>query len=166
MSRLEVEYNVFTVVTADGEPGSIDRPYDNGLVAATDPDGGTVAVIVTGLVDGEVQIAADLFPAEPAALDLTAWQDAAEVTLSWPGGPVRLLGADVVPMPEVVLADHALPGEYLLRVAGRNRDDGEARTPDMPQEEYVVQMWPAHRAAAGTLKQTSAVGAMWRQGPP
>jgi hypothetical protein len=51
-------------------------------------------------------------------------------------------------------------------VAGRHRDDGEARLPDAPVEEYLLQLWPANRPALGSLKATSVLGALWREGPP
>jgi len=160
---IEVEYNVLTVGDATASPGSVERPYENGLVTAVSDGVGTVAMIVTGAQDDEVHVVAELWAAEPPAPALADWEDAAEVQISWPGGPIRLLGADVEPRPDVELADGVEPGHYLLRVAGRHRDEGEARLPDAPVEEYLLQIWPAAREAAGSLKAASALGAQWRE---
>ena len=165
-SLIEVEYNVFTLASTAGEPGSAERPYENGIVTAATTGDGTAAVIVTGLVDGDVHVVVERWTAEAPMPDLDDWQDTAEVEISWPGGPARILGADVVPLPELLLAQEVPPGRYLLRVAGRHRDDGEARLPGAPVEEYLLQLWPSNHAARGSLKATSRLGALWRQGPP
>ncbi|GAA2526609.1 hypothetical protein [Winogradskya humida] len=162
-ASIEVEYNVLTIGDATAEPGSVERPYENGLVTAVSEGDGTVAVIVTGARDDEVHVVAELWAAEPPAPAPADWQDAAEVEISWPGGPVRLLGADVDPRPDRELATGAEPGRYLLRVAGRHRDEGEARLPDAPVEDYLLQIWPAAREPAGLIKATSALGAQWRE---
>ncbi|WP_435586095.1 hypothetical protein [Micromonospora aurantiaca (nom. illeg.)] len=160
-AMLEVEYNVFTVVAAGAGPGSLDRPYGNGLVAATTGEDGTVAVIVTGLLDGDIHVVAEFWEVSPPPLELDVWQDAAQVDIDWPGGPVRILGADVLPFPELTLAADVPPGRYRLQVAGRNRDEGEARLPEAPVEEYLLQMWPAAGDEARVLKTTSGIAALW-----
>jgi hypothetical protein len=119
-------------------------------------------VILAGLLDGDIHVVAEFWAASPPALQLDAWQDAAQVDIAWPGGPVRILGADVLPFPELTLAADVPPGRYRLRIAGRNRDDGEARLPEAPVEEYLLQVWPAAGDDdARVLKSTSALAARW-----
>ncbi|BCL25171.1 hypothetical protein ACFFS2_39745 [Streptomyces aurantiacus] len=162
---LWVEYNRFTLVGPDAVTGTEELPYGNGLVAATaDPPGG--AVILTGLADGQVRVTARLLPSAPA-VPLDNWQDAAIVALRWPGGPMRLLGADVVPPSALAFAPDQPPGVYGLLVAGRHRDDGETRGTEDPVEEYLIRLWPSASAEpARLLKATSETGAYWRQVEP
>ncbi|WP_067825149.1 hypothetical protein [Actinomadura kijaniata] len=161
-----VEYNRFTVAAPGASPGCLDLPR-NGLVGApleARPfEAGTVAVIATGVAYDEVAVTAEVWTGEPPALDTTGWQDAAVITVDWPGGQVRLLGEDTVPPSELPLG--GLPaGRYRLLVAGRHRDEGEARSGAMPVEEYLIRLWPASSTGERVLKATSATGAMWRGG--
>ncbi|WP_367139809.1 MULTISPECIES: hypothetical protein [Streptomyces] len=166
---IDVEYNVFTIAGPDAQPGCMDRPYGNGLVAATargrPAEEHTVAVVVTGTLDGDVWVTAETWGQEPPPLALDAWQDAAQITIEWPGGSARVLGADVDPLPQLTFGHDLPPGRRRLLVAGRNRDEGEARHADAPVEEYLLQMWPAASDSPSDdviLKTTSATGAMWQ----
>lgn len=166
-----VEYNRFTLAAPGAQPGCVDLPQ-NGLVgvplAARPFEAGTVAVIATGVAYDDVAMAAETWTDEPPPLHTDDWQDAAVITIDWPGGQVQLLGEDTVPPSQLPLGEPGagLPaGRYRLLVAGRNRDDGEARRATMPVEEYLVRIWPASdtaRTAETVLKETSATGAMWR----
>jgi hypothetical protein len=59
------------------------------------------------------------------------------------------------------------PGDYRVRVSGKNRDDGDPRDDQDPVEEYLIQVWLApsnaawHQAANGsvTYKRTSDLAA-------
>ncbi|MBE8524855.1 hypothetical protein ILP97_46525 [Amycolatopsis sp. H6(2020)] len=166
-SLIEAEYNVFTIGGPDAFPGSQVRPYDNGLVSATPADPHTCAVIVTGIYDGDVHVTAETWRHRPPVPDLGQWQDVIEISVAWPGGRMQVIGADVDPPSRAVFGDAQPPGGYRMRVAGRNRDDGEARTADLPPEQYLVQVWPGPPAPDRVFKATSETAAYWAAaGPP
>ncbi len=51
---------------------------------------------------------------------------------------MQVIGADVDPPSRLVFGDAQPSGGYRMRVAGRSRDDGEARTADLPMEQYLI----------------------------
>jgi hypothetical protein len=164
--EVTVEYNRFTLAAPGAQPGCADLPR-NGLVGvpleARPYEAGTVAVIATGVAYQEVTVTAEIWTGEPPPPPLDAWQDAAAITIDWPGGAARLLGEDTVPPSRLPLTGTGLaPGPYRLLVAGRNRDDGEARDATLPVEEYLIRLWPTTETAETILKQTSTTGAIWR----
>jgi hypothetical protein len=55
------------------------------------------------------------------------------------------------------------PGDYRVRVYGRNRDDGDPREDGDPLEEYLIQVWPAPASEPAVHKATSEIGALWRK---
>jgi len=159
---LWIEYGRFTIAGPAAGPGTQELPYGNGLVAATtDPPGG--AVIVTGLADGQVKVTAELLSAEPQA-SVEEWEDAAVIGVRWPGGSIRVIGADVIPASELTFTQPLPQGPLCLLVAGRNRDAGEEREPHDPVEEYLILAWPSPAGEADrTLKAASRTGAYWRK---
>jgi hypothetical protein len=172
---LSIENGLFTVAVPGVMPLTTARPYHNGLVHAA-PEASRaeqefVAVLRSAMRDDDIWITVEVWDTTPPLLNLDEWQDAAEITIGWPGGQLRIVGTEDGPYPELPLDDDLPAGPYRLRVAGRNRDDGEARAPGLPVEEYLLQLWPAVRKdAAGSpeetgevlLKAASALGAHWR----
>jgi hypothetical protein len=53
------------------------------------------------------------------------------------------------------------PGDYRLRVHGRNRDDGDPRDDSDSVEEYLIQVWPGPIAEPVVHKATSQTAAYW-----
>lgn len=164
---LTVMYNHFTVAAPGAAHGCEDFP-PNGLVSAPlvrrPHEEGTAAVIITGVKEDDVHVTAEVWGQEPSLPSLDEWQDAAVITIDWPGGAPRLLGDGDYPPAELTFGAILDAGPYRLRVAGRNRDDGEARSAALPIEEYLIQMWPASRAETPqVLKATSSQGALWRE---
>ncbi|TDD78028.1 hypothetical protein E1293_24945 [Actinomadura darangshiensis] len=158
-----VEYNRFTIGGPDTLPGTTELPYANGLVApTTDPVAG--AVIVTGVQDDQVHVDARALPARPS-INADVWQDVAEVGISWPGGPMRVIGADVIPPSALTFTPHQPPGPYRLLVCGRERDAGETRAPADPIEQYLVRVWPG-RAPDRLIKTTSRTSTYWQLATP
>jgi hypothetical protein len=165
---LVVEYNRFTLAAAGAPPGCVDLPRNGllGVPAEARPfEAGTVAVVATGVYSDAVHITAETWPAEPP-LDLTGWQDAGVITIDWPGGPVALLGEDASPPAELPLGADLPAGRYALLVAAAHRDEGEARSEELPMETYLIRLWPApdNQPNEVILKVTSATTAMWREG--
>jgi hypothetical protein len=173
---LSIEYGLFTVAVPGVMPLTTARPYRNGLVQAaletSTIEQGFVAVLQSAMRDDDIWITVEAWDTTPPPLNLDEWQDAAEITINWPGGQLRIVGTEDGPWPELPLDDDLPAGPYRLRAAGRNRDDGEARAPELPVEEYLLQLWPAaSKDATGSpeetgevlLKATSALGAYWRE---
>ncbi|RKN37189.1 hypothetical protein D7294_28645 [Streptomyces hoynatensis] len=131
----------------------------NGLVAA-DPEGGEGLRIVCGQEIGTVAVAAELWDGPPP-LDLAGWQDVAEVSTSWESA---LLNFATTPRPDEEEAELRLPGpgDYRVRVHGRNRDDGDPREEGDPVEEYLIRLWPAPWGEPCLHKAASETGALWR----
>jgi hypothetical protein len=129
-----------------------------GLVDA-DPDGDG-ARVVCGQEIGDILVTAELWDGSPPpAAD--GWQDVAEVSVAWRSAFLDFGTTDGDdPAKRLELPG---PGDYRLRVHGRNRDDGDPREDDDPREEYLIQVWPAPRAEPVTVKSTSRTAALWRE---
>ncbi|TDD86099.1 hypothetical protein [Actinomadura rubrisoli] len=159
-----IEYNGFIIGPLDSPPVSTELPYRTGLVAAAqfEPAGG--AVVVTGIKDDQIRVTAELLTAEPAIV-LDVWEDVAVVGIDWPGGVMRVIGADVIPPSVMPFTGELPPGPMMVLVAGRNRDAGEQRGDDDPIEEYLINVWPGEEPDR-MPKATSRVGAIWRDATP
>ncbi|MEU0156873.1 hypothetical protein [Micromonospora fulviviridis] len=132
----------------------------NGLVEA-DPDGEGVRIIC-GQETGHIAVTAELWDSAPP-LDADGWQDIAEVSTAWAsrimdfGTTTKGEDASVLRLPG--------PGDYRLRVHGKNRDDEDPRSDTDPVEEYLIQVWPAPRTGPQTIKSTSRTAAGWLEQP-
>ena len=135
---------------------------DNGLVEA-DPDGEGVRVLC-GQEIGDIAVTAELWDAAPQ-LDTEGWQDAAEVSAAWQSPFVDFATNQREDDDEAVLPLSG-PGDYRVRVYGRNRDDGDPRGDDEPREEYLIQLWPAPATVPVLHKATSDTSALWHRRHP
>jgi hypothetical protein len=129
------------------------------LLVEADPDGEGLRILC-GQEIGTIAVTAELWDAPPE-LDAESWQDVAEVATGWTS-PMMDFGtttwaepSSVLPVPE--------PGDYRVRVHGRNRDDGDPRNDDDPVEEYLIQVWAAPLAPGTVLKTTSELDARRRE---
>ncbi|MBT2387712.1 hypothetical protein [Streptomyces sp. ISL-11] len=131
----------------------------NGLLDV-DPDGGA-AKILCGQEVGRIAVTAELWNAAPP-LNPVPWQDVAEASVHWPSA---VLDFGTTSEDEEGTGGTALtlpgPGDYRIRVSGRNRDDGDPRDDDAPAEEYLIQVWAADPADPDVHKATSEHGALW-----
>ncbi|WP_433178187.1 hypothetical protein [Actinoallomurus sp. CA-150999] len=130
-----------------------------GLVDA-DPDGDG-ACVICGQEIGDIAVTAELWDdAPPPAAD--DWQDVAEVSVAWRSAFLDsgTTGSGDDPAQRLELPG---PGDYRLRVHGRNRDDGDPRRDGDPVEEYLIQVWPASQGEPITIKSTSQTAALWRK---
>jgi hypothetical protein len=139
-----------------------DAPYGggNGLVWVNEEGDG--AIVMTGMIDGELTVAVDLLDSEPAT-DLAAWDDVVEVTMTVPDTAMWIRG------PESTEGEIALPeapagqGSFRVRVHVRGRDQSreeqysEAR--DGSAEEHLILIWSAPPAPEIGWKLTDEVGA-------
>ncbi|MFJ8387681.1 hypothetical protein ACIQ9Q_24760 [Streptomyces sp. NPDC094438] len=123
----------------------------NGLVAAH-TDSGFVG-IATEQESGDIHVTAELWDAHPP-LHLDDWQDAAEISITWPTTSLHIGDDDahlVLNLPG--------PGTYRLLVHGRARDDGDVRDDNDPTETYLIQLWPAPPEKPVLHKSTSQYAA-------
>jgi hypothetical protein len=130
-----------------------------GLVDADlDGDGARIA---RGQEIGGIAVAAELWDAAPPPTP-DGWQDVAEVSVAWQSAFMDFgtTGSGEDPAKRLEMPG---PGDYRLRVHGRNRDDGDPREDDDPVEEYLIQVWPAPRAEPTAVKSTSRTAALWRR---
>lgn len=130
----------------------------NGLVEA-DPDDGS-ARILCGQEIGRIAVTAQLWDEAPP-LHAEGWQDVAEVPVSWDSAFIDFAttGTEADPAGRLELPG---PGNYRIRVHGRNRDDGDPRVAGDPVEEYLIQVWPAPAGGPELWKATSRTAALWR----
>ncbi len=154
--RLFIEANTFTIMDPDVMEDFRADFTETGLVATT--SGG--AAVLCGLHLGEIDVTAETWEREPP-VELDPWQDVAEAPLPWPGERMQVWGAGYGEDEELTIAIPG-PGDYRVRVSGRNRDDGEDRDEGDPVERYLVQVWPAPPAPPLLRKATSQTGAYWR----
>jgi hypothetical protein len=130
----------------------------NALVEA-DPDGDG-ARILCGQEIGSVAVTAELWAVTPP-LDAEGWQDVSEVSVMWRSAFIDFGTTGQGDDPNKRL-DLPGPGDYRLRVHGRNRDDGDPRGDSDPVEEYLIQVWPGPIAEPAVHKATSQTAAYWR----
>ncbi|MBT2408628.1 MULTISPECIES: hypothetical protein [unclassified Streptomyces] len=130
----------------------------NGLVEA-DPDDGS-ARILCGQETGQIAVTAQLWDEAPP-LDAERWQDVAEVPVSWSSAFIDFAttGTEVDPSARLDLPG---PGDYRIRVHGRNRDGGDPRGASDPVEEYLIQVWRAPAGGPEVWKASSQTAALWR----
>ncbi|MFI7445829.1 hypothetical protein [Nonomuraea indica] len=121
-----------------------------GLVDA-DPDGDG-ARILCGQEIGDIVITAELWDDSPPST-MDAWQDVAEVSVAWRSAFMDFGTTDSGEDPTKRL-ELLGPGDYRLRVHGRNRDDGDPRRDDDAVEEYLIQVWPAPQDRPVMVKST------------
>ncbi|UNO43554.1 hypothetical protein [Streptomyces sp. MST-110588] len=133
----------------------------NGLLDVH-PDGGA-AKILCGQEVGCIAVTAELWDGAPP-LDPGPWQDVAEMSVHWPSALLDFgtttEGAEETGSTALTLPG---PGDYRVRVCGRNRDDGDPREDDAPVEEYLIQLWPAPTTGPEIHKATSKYGTLWTQ---
>ncbi|MFC9602486.1 hypothetical protein ACFTTN_03360 [Streptomyces niveus] len=135
---------------------------DNGLVEAAPADGDATGIkILCGQEVGRVIVTAQLWDGPPL-LEVDGWQDVAEIQVHWASAFIDF-STDTQREDPAQLLDLDGPGDYRVRVSGRNRDDGDPRDDQGPVEGYLIQVWLApshaagHQAANGsvTYKRTS-----------
>jgi hypothetical protein len=129
-----------------------------GLVEA-DPDGDG-ARIVCGQEIGDIGVTAELWDDAPP-LTTHGWQDVAEVSVAWRSAFMDFGTTDGSENPAKRL-ELPGPGDYRLRVHGRNRDDGDPRDDSDPIGGYLIQVWPAPQGKPVIVRSTSKTAAMWR----
>ncbi|RII40850.1 hypothetical protein DWB68_15770 [Galactobacter valiniphilus] len=129
-------------------------PYDeyapDGLVAARRGHGNTW--IIMGTETEPAPFTIEYLDVEPQTQDFDAWEDVAEFSFEDAEadgeGDIFLTDSAAIAPDDLIALNQAGHGWYRIRVHARDR--GAA------QEEYLVQAWPAPRAAPRTLKKTSA----------
>lgn len=123
---------------------------------------GAAAVVLCSQEIGYPRTVAELWSGPPP-LRTDGWQDVVEMSVHWPT-EVMDVGGEGTSLDEDPLLPIPGPGDYRIRVSGRNRDDGDVRREDDPVEEYLIQVWQAPSAPPVTHKATSVFGA-YRRAP-
>ncbi|MFJ2203445.1 hypothetical protein ACIQPP_48440 [Streptomyces violaceusniger] len=134
--------------------------WTSNALVAPDPSGDG-ARILTGQEIGDMAVTAQLWDSEPPLVDhLDDWQDVAEVSVAWRSPYIDFSTDSEEPTPaqRLELPD---PGDYRLRVHGRRRDEGDDREEDDPEEEYLIQVWPAPHGIERVIRTTSATARHW-----
>lgn len=161
-----VSYNQYYIggEIFDVEAGEYTGFY--GLVAALDAPGrfavpGQFAVVMTGTETGDVRVSVDIRATTPQEVDLDAWDEVVEVSLSLPG---RRRGVTTFNVDDFDLPNFPEPGPYRVRVHARGRDQGQDLliVEDNPVEEHLILVWPAPPTPEAVHKLTDAYGATIR----
>ncbi|MFJ8469870.1 hypothetical protein [Streptomyces swartbergensis] len=141
---------------------------DNGLVEAAPPDGDATGIkILCGQEIGNITVTVQLWDGPPP-LEADGWQDVVEIQVHWASAFIDFSTATEREDPAQRL-DLDGPGDYRVRVSGKNRDDGDPRDDQASVEGYLIQVWPAPSNAAGhqaanesvTYKRTSDLAAAY-----
>ncbi|MFE7504357.1 hypothetical protein [Promicromonospora sp. NPDC057488] len=100
-----------------------------------------VPLIRAGISMGPVSVEVSEHPSEPV-LDLSGWEDAAELSVLVRERPVYVggFGQDPGVIPHIGSAN---PGWYRLRVHARGRSVARDLVVSEPTEEYLIQAWRA-----------------------
>ncbi|MBC6471159.1 hypothetical protein [Actinomadura alba] len=149
--NMVVDYHMFFLTEHRLQPQGFD--YENSLVAV-EPG---FAAVQTGIAQGDVRLTVEVHDQAPP-VDLTGWEEAAEVTLESATGQM-VVAAVMAHTPDFpVLTPHG-PGHYRVRVHARGRDTAVDAVVFEPVEDYLIQVWPAPTAPQIIYKQTDEYGA-------
>jgi len=155
-----VEENTYAIANPEAPPERLTDPVGTGVVAVVE-DGAPAASVTCGTHVGDVRITAETWSTAPPVDDVP-WEDVAEISLPWAGGPMTLWGSNDDVSDEITLYEHAAPGSYRVRVHVRGRDLGEDRDEGDETEEHLLQVWSAEPAPHCVLKATDRTGDYWR----
>lgn len=133
--------------------GTIKLAGDNGLVR---PRSHGVQVI-TGVYYGVASVQVEVITRTEQQVDIGPWEDVAECSATFASTALVLTDPEHTgdPLTQVTLPRS---GSYRVRVSCSGRDiafDSGSSTPD---EEYLIQIWPAEASSASQLKLTSDAG--------
>jgi hypothetical protein len=157
-----------TVDILDEEMAVFEPDYARNGILDARPEGSAAAVISATEI-GELNVTAELWDGAPP-LETDGWEDVAEVPVRWHTG-VMEIGGEGTSLDEEPLLPIPGPGDYRIRVSGRNRDYDDPRDESDPAEEYLIQVWPSdgtrdsgvtHKDSGVTHKQTSRIGSRRR----
>jgi hypothetical protein len=138
---VEVTHSYYELLDYDGGPEILpDAGVANGLVAP----GSTGANILTGLFWGSVRVTVEIYAAAPD-LDLDGWEDVVETSLFTDSGTISApipLDDAAPPLPTLNVAPDSW---FRIRVHARGRETARSMVvaPAGPQEDHLLQMWPA-----------------------
>ncbi len=119
------------------------------------------AMIYTGLNRGPVQVAVDVRAVAPDNIDSSAWDDIVEATVHGATGnlTVQLLeyGRFDEP-PRLPLLSPYGPGSYRLRAHAHGRDLHYDSVQELPNEQYLLTIWPAEPSPSLIIRATDQCG--------
>lgn len=156
--RVSISEWQYYLIQPDQDPVVPDPSVSDGFVATA---GGGV-FITAATESGEMSLTTEVHQDAPT-LDTDGWEDVSEASIQVSAEPLLICSFGFVPVAEVPLGvGHA--GTYRLRVHARNRDLVHSRgsAVEGPDEQHLIQLWPAPEQPAATVKQTSAFSDMMR----
>jgi hypothetical protein len=146
-----------TIDILDEEMAGFEPDYArNGIVDARAE--GSAAAVICATEIGDLAVTAELWDGAPP-LETDGWEDVAEVPVRWLTD-VMEIGGEGTSLDEEPMLPIPGPGDYRIRVSGKNRDYDDPRAESDPVEEYLIQVWPSDgtRGSGVTHKQTSRIG--------
>jgi hypothetical protein len=154
-----VDYHQFWIQEPGRRRGPV-SPEGNGLVVAAGPGS---AMVLTGISTGRVEVEAEAMPGPPPLVDLDAWDEIVEISVSAPAGRLAvaaLMDAGPVGLPRLCAEG---PGFYRVRVHARGRDNAPDEASCRPVEAYRILTWPAPPGPDLAHKLTDRFGAAVRR---
>lgn len=141
-ARVAVDYSQYWVAAGP----DLDEAGDSipGLLVSLGPQG---VAVITGLQAGEVSVAAQVVPAQPAAVE-SGWDVVGETDLDCPEGIIAVMDWGGPDHPELGELAADGPGRYRLRVHARRR---ESVSEEQTREEHFLLLWPAADSAPPRL---------------
>jgi hypothetical protein len=156
--RVPISEWQYYLVQPDQDPTVPAPSLSDGFVATAQN-----GVFITAATEsGDMSVIAEVHHDSPL-LDAAAWEDVSEVSVQISEEPLLICSFGFVPISDVPLGE-AHGGTYRLRIHGRNRDLVHSRGLGSkgPDEQHLIQLWPAPQQPAATIKQTSAFSNMMR----
>ncbi|MBQ1123768.1 hypothetical protein [Streptomyces smyrnaeus] len=154
--QVDADYGMFYLCDTDIPPPTEIRPV-NGLVFSQDG----IAVVMTGVQGGPVQVDVEVRSQAPETVDTHAWDEVIDHSLHAPYGQVRASHMMDGPADLPVLTPHGA-GHYRVRVHARGRDTEPDGFVEEPVEDYYLIVWPQPPEPDIVHKQTDQRGASWR----
>lgn len=148
---IEIDYHQFNLGPDSAQDGELQQTPQPLCLLFEPRELGTA--ILTGAASGSVWVDVEALDAAPAQVD-PAWEDVAELSLTVATGLLRVRGWGSTG-PTTDRLDTSGPGTYRVRVHARGRDARPDGVAFEPEEEFLLQAWPAPLEPPVTLRATS-----------
>ncbi|MGW7516421.1 hypothetical protein ACWGJ2_12590 [Streptomyces sp. NPDC054796] len=154
--HVDADYGMFYLCDNDTLPPTEIRPA-NGLIFSVDG----IAVVMTGVQAGPVQVEVEARSHAPQYVDTQAWDEVLDHSLYAPNGQVGVNHMEHGPTGLPLLTPYGA-GHYRIRVHARGRDTEPDGFVEEAVENYRLIAWPHPPEQDVIHKQTDQCGASWR----